>query len=109
MKVMSGVLSVMQKDTKVSQTGAFRKMYILKRLKFMLKNWKLGVHLIFRTKRFGVNNKRWSQFDSLFGASSFRERFSVRHNWKLMKHRAGACYFLGDEEYELLFGKLRGK
>jgi len=80
-----------------------------RRLKFVLKNWKLGVHLIFKTNRFGVNNGWWSQFDSLFGASCFRERLSIRRNWKLMRHRAGACYFLDDESYELLFGKPRGE
>ena len=82
-------------------------MWPLKRLRFMLKNWKLGVHLVFKTKRFGVNNKWWSQFDSLFGAKTFRGHFAIRYNWRLMKYRAGACYFLGDEDYKLLFGKLR--
>jgi hypothetical protein len=39
----------------------------LPKIKFMLKNWKTGIHLLFRTKRFGVNNRWWVDFDSPFG------------------------------------------
>lgn len=84
-------------------------MITIKRLKYMWKHWKLGAHLVFRTNRFGVNNKWWSQFDSLFGATTWRGHLSVRHNWKLMKHRAKVCYFVGAEEYELLFGEPQDK
>ena len=34
---------------------------------FLLNNWKLGTHLVFHTKRFGVNNEWWSQNDSVIG------------------------------------------
>jgi len=34
---------------------------------YLKKNWKLVFHLLFGTYRFGVNNKWWSEFDSLFG------------------------------------------
>lgn len=50
----------------------------MKRIIFLYKylrlEWKLVIHLLFRTKRFGVNNQRWSSFDSLYGWSS-KERF----------------------------------
>jgi len=72
------------------------------RLKYMFKHWKIGVHFIFRTKRFGVNNKWWSKFDSIFGAS-FWQRLRIINNWKMMKFRAGKLHFLGDESYRLLF------
>lgn len=71
----------------------------------MVKDWKLGIHLIFRTKRFGVNNKWWSNFDSIFGAS-FIQRLRIVYNWKSMKFRAGKLHFLSDESYKLLFGYL---
>ena len=84
-------------------------MITVKRLKYISKHWKLGIHLVCRTNRFGVNNEWWSQFDSLFGAETWRGHLSVRHNWKLMKHRAKVCYFVGAEEYELLFGEPQDK
>ena len=75
-----------------------------KRIEYILNHWKLGFHLIFRTKRFGVNNRWWSDFDSIMGAS-FWQRFRIMNNWRNMKFRAGKLHFLSDESYKLLFGK----
>lgn len=77
----------------------------MNRLKYILKHWKLGVHFLFRTYRFGVNNEWWSDFNSLFGSFSLKTKFSICNNWKFMKFRAGACHFLSDGSYKLLFGK----
>lgn len=41
--------------------------------KYLLKNWKLIFHLLFLTKKFGVNNQWWSHFDC-FAGISHRER-----------------------------------
>ncbi len=87
--------------------------FLVKRIKFFKENWKLGVHLIFRTKRFGVNNQKWSTFDSMFGVSTrqiWSDIFKIKPilmNWKRMKFRAKAAYFLTDEEYELTFNEKR--
>ncbi|KKN07043.1 hypothetical protein LCGC14_1071220 [marine sediment metagenome] len=84
---------------------------MIKRIKFFLKNWKLGIHLLFRTKRFGVNNRRWSNFDSIFGWSHIKKVKSILIimpiicNYKCMKFRAGACHFMTDESYEKCFGE----
>jgi hypothetical protein len=75
-----------------------------RRIKFFINYWKLGIHLLFRTKRFGVNNEWWSPFDSLFGGS-LRERLNIINNYRMMKIRAGDCHFLNDEDYQLCFGK----
>ena len=88
---------------------------MIKRLKFFKKNWKLGVHLLFRTKRFGVNNKRWSEFDSIFGWSNKRKFISVLkirpiiNNYKEMKFRAGACHFMNDEDYKITYNEKKNK
>ena len=37
------------------------------KIRFILSHWKLGFHLLLRTKRFGVDNRWWSTFDSMFG------------------------------------------
>lgn len=34
-----------------------------------MKHWKMGVHLLFYTKKFGVNNQWRSDFDSIFSCS----------------------------------------
>lgn len=86
---------------------------IRKRLRFFAQHWKLGVHLLFRTRRFGVNDRAWVSFDSMFGVSKRRILCDVLRvkpiidNWKRMKFRAKAAYFVSDEEYLLMFGKKR--
>jgi len=85
---------------------------IYKRVKYFYKSWKLGIHLIFITKRFGVNNKWWNEYDSIFGWSNKKILYSILtvkpiiDNYKMMKLRAGSmAHFLTDEEYELVFGE----
>ncbi len=82
------------------------------RIKHFLKNWKLGVHLLFRTKHFGVNNKRWAEWDSIFGWSNKKKFWAIItikpiiHNWKAMKFRSGGgAHFLSDETYELIYNE----
>jgi hypothetical protein len=41
-------------------------MYIKNRIAFLLKNWKLCLHLILGTRHFGVNNQWWSSFPSSY-------------------------------------------
>lgn len=38
-----------------------------KRIEFGIKYWKLAIHLIFKTKHFGVNNLWWAQQPSSIG------------------------------------------
>ncbi len=83
-----------------------------KRIKYFLENWKVGIHLIFRTKRFGVNNQWWSPFDSMFGWSNRRRLWNIIkirpmiENYKHMKLRAGRmCHFINDEDYKECFGE----
>lgn len=87
------------------------------RLKYFRKNWKLGVHLLFRTKRFGVNNEAWpiGKGNSIFGWSNWKIFWSIIkikpiiQNWKAMKFRAGACHFLSDESYEIVYDEKKNK
>ncbi len=73
-------------------------------LRFYSKNWKLGTHLLFRTKRFGVNNKWWSEFDSIFGWPLYKKIYAIItikpliDNFKGMWFRSTACYFMTDKE-----------
>lgn len=78
-------------------------MNLLYKINFILENWKEGIHLLFRTKRFGVNNKWHSDFNSLFGWSNMKIFISILkvkpiiENYRLMKFRAAGCHFLTEE------------
>lgn len=57
------------------------------RFKYLKDNWKLIIHLLFRTYRFGVDNKWWNEFDSIFGLP-YRKRWNVIERYKEMRFRA---------------------
>jgi hypothetical protein len=64
------------------------------KIRFFFANWRMGVHLLIRTKRFGVNNEWWSSFDSLFGWPTWKIILSILtvrpiiDNYRSMKFRA---------------------
>ena len=76
----------------------------MNRVKYFIENWKIGIHLLLRTKRFGVNNQWWSDWDSLWGNSFGKilwDIVSVKgilRNYRGMKFRAEHCHFMSDEE-----------
>lgn len=47
------------------------------KLQFGLKYWKLAIHLIFKTKHFGVNNLWWVQHPSAIGWSCPRKIWAI--------------------------------
>ncbi len=55
---------------------------------YFIENWKMVIHLLFKTKRFGVNNQLWSEKDSLFGVSWLIGLSQAIKNYKMMKVRA---------------------
>ena len=65
---------------------------------FIARNWKLIIHLLFHTKRFGVNNQWTSPFDSLL---SFHKG-NIFENYRAAKFRAVSCGFLTREECQNL-------
>jgi len=82
-------------------------------LKYMSKNWKMVVHLLLRTKYFGVDNQWWGKGPcrSLFGVSTFRIIldivlvYPIFDNYRRMKYRAGTG-FIPKEDYEAIWGEL---
>jgi hypothetical protein len=77
-------------------------------LKYYKKNWKIFLHLLLRTKRFGVNNKWWNDFDSIFGLSTIRILWRIILikplivEWTKIKFRIVACHFITDEEKNIV-------
>jgi hypothetical protein len=82
--------------------------YSIQSLRYYSKNWKLFIHLLLRTKRFGVNNKWWNEFDSLFGLSTWKIMIRIITVRPLIteltkiKFRVVACHFMTDEEKEII-------
>lgn len=75
---------------------------------YMKENWKISIHLFFRTKRFGVNNKWWCDFDSRFGISIWKRLWwsitivPLKTNLFWIIFRSRACWFLTTEQNKLL-------
>ena len=84
------------------------------KIKFFFHNWKIGAHFIFQTKRFGVNNRWWCKFDSLFGVSIWKKLYRILtvkrliYNYGHMKHRAIYFGFLDHDTCRKL-GWIRNK
>ncbi len=66
----------------------------IKGITFCLKNWKLIIHLLLHTRRFGVNNQWRCSFDSFLS----QHKGNLVENYKAAKFRATACGFLTREE-----------
>lgn len=60
---------------------------------FICKNWKLIIHLLLNTKRFGVNNQWKSNFDSYLLGDKRGIRYII-YNYKRAKFRAVHLGFL---------------
>ncbi|HKK91556.1 MAG TPA: hypothetical protein VJ936_09145 [Desulfobacteraceae bacterium] len=61
---------------------------MIKRVKFLLENWLMVVHLLFKTTHLGVNNRVWSSHPSVFGQRGVKGFTQVIKNYKMMKIRA---------------------
>ena len=64
---------------------------------FVLKNWKLIVHLLLGTSRFGVNNQWTSSFGSILARREPLTLESVIQRYRLAKIRATDLGFLHPE------------
>ena len=68
---------------------------------YFINNWKLGIHLLFRTYRFGVNNEWWVLFDSIFGLPIY-QRWHLIKRYKEMRFRS-QIGFISEKNFKMLF------
>ena len=67
---------------------------------FSYKNWKFLYHIIIGTKRFGVDNKWWCSFDSIFGLDIYKQIINIITvkplflRYKMARFRSIDCGFL---------------
>ena len=89
-------------------------MYLKYRIEFFRKNWKLCIHLLLRTSRFGVNNEWWSSFPSYyFGDPWWKIIINILTirpiilNYKMAKYRAIDLHFLSGDTVKKLGWKYK--
>ena len=77
---------------------------------YFKKHWKLALHLIFKTKRFGVNNKWWETFDSQWGLPAYKIIINailiipLVESYRAMKNRMDISIgFVPEEEFYKVF------
>ena len=79
------------------------------KLEYYKKNWKLMVHLMFRTYKFGVNNDWWfTGGSSMFGYPWYKKIWMIVrirpfiYNLKCIYFRAVACHFIDDDSKKII-------
>ena len=92
----------------------FLRFYPSPALRYYVEHWKLGVHVLLHTKRFGVNNEWWSRFDSMVLGESTWKIFTniikikpIVFNFKAAMIRTFSLGFLAPEERIHLIPLLR--
>lgn len=76
----------------------------------MFEHWKIGFHLILRTKRFGVDNRWWSNFDSMWGYPLWKIALRVVliypliREYRRIKARTIGVHLLSGETCRMLWG-----
>jgi len=80
----------------------------LKVIKYAATNWKVFVHLLLRTRHFGVNNRWWENgYDSLWGLPLYKilwrivRVYPLIHEYYALKFRIVHNKFLPFEELKL--------
>lgn len=79
------------------------------KFQYIRKHWKLIYHLIVGTKHFGVNNKLWESFPSMFGVSIWKQLFRIITikplitNYKYTKWRAITLGFIHPSTAKMLW------
>jgi hypothetical protein len=56
-----------------------------KRMRYILDHWKLSIHIVFHTLRFGVSNKWWASSDSLYGRTLEDRHLRVFREWPFVE------------------------
>ena len=80
----------------------------MSKLTYGMRHWRVFIHLLLRTKRFGVNNQWWSYFDSMFGLpdQEIAKRIlyirPLLHEYKLIRARAVSLGFISDNSLKEL-------
>ena len=75
---------------------------------FLKANWKLVIHLLFRTYHFGVNNQWWYHDKGVFGLPWYKRFWpnQIRRNiWGMWFRSSPEVGFIPQEKYLKMWGK----
>ncbi|MGC9385829.1 MAG: hypothetical protein ACP5D0_02700 [Hydrogenovibrio sp.] len=56
------------------------------KIQFAFKYWRLAVHLILKTRHFGVNNLWWSQQPSAIGWRWYQQAWGILTIWPIVRN-----------------------
>jgi hypothetical protein len=76
------------------------------KIKYFKENWKMVIHLLFGTYKFGVNNELWCSHRLSLFAVPWKKRFmpsKIRQRYEGMRFRAIACGFIPKDKAEKIF------
>ncbi|GAU08419.1 hypothetical protein [Desulfoplanes formicivorans] len=83
-----------------------------RKLRFALAHWRIGVHLVLRTRHFGVNNQWWEgRFASVLGKPLWLVLlrmvmvYPLIRDYRFVRVRMTAMGMIHPDESEVLFGK----
>ncbi|MFO7751373.1 MAG: hypothetical protein R6V54_14900 [Desulfobacteraceae bacterium] len=77
---------------------------MLKKIKYLMENWLMVAHLLFKTTHLGVNNRLWSSHPSVFGQKGGMGVTQVVKNYKMMKIRAFSGFIPLNDAIEIFPG-----
>lgn len=86
---------------------------LAKKVQYATKYWRLAVHLVFKTKHFGVNNQWWARQPSPIGWAWYQIIWGVLtvmpivRNYQSLKVRS-CIGWMPQAECEALFGNKKG-
>lgn len=70
-------------------------MHLKYKLEYFFKNWRLCIHLLLKTRRFGVNGEWWSSFPSFYFGNPLWKIiinilmiYPIIYNYRAMRYRA---------------------
>jgi len=74
------------------------------RFKYFKENWKLIIHIMLTTYYFGVENKWWYHYPSIFGIPWYkRTPRRIIINYRLARFRACHVHFVDEKTSRMLF------
>lgn len=79
----------------------------MKKIIFVLKNLPFIIHLAFGTKHFGINNRLWSNDQSIFSVPLYRALITLPTRVRMMKKRAFMGFIPFEEAAEIFPGYAR--
>ncbi len=74
---------------------------MMKKMRYIIENYRMILHLLFGTGHFGTNNRWWSPHVSIFSRPGLKKFTGVIKNYKMMRARAFSGFIPLDDAIAL--------